>query len=99
MKSGNSHQSKPTDSPPLPAIEPRGLKPPAAGHYLGRSPSWLKKARRGLTNPAGPPFRKVGNRILYFKEELDIWLDELGPSMTVLPGKEDSKNQQNQSDA
>ncbi len=95
MKSGNSHQPKPTDSSPFPVIEPRGLKPPAAGHYVGRSSSWLKKARQGLTDPEGPPFRKVGNRILYFKEELDIWMDGLGPSMTVLPGK----NQQNQADA
>ena len=94
MKSGNSHESKPTDSSPFPVIEPRGLKPPAAGHYVGRSPSWLKKARQGLTDPEGPPFRKAGNRILYLKEELDIWLNELGPSMTVLPGKEKSKNQQ-----
>ena len=98
MGSGNSNQSKPTDSSPPPGIEPRGLKPPAAGHYVGRSVSWLKKARRGLTDPPGPPFRMVGNRILYLKEELDIWLTELGPSMTVLPGKDCSGNQQKQAD-
>ncbi len=77
-------------APPFPIIEPRGLKPPDAGHYIGRSPSWLKKARQGLTDPPGPPFRIIGNRILYFRNELDIWLNELGPSMTVLPGKESS---------
>ncbi len=75
-------------APPLPVIEPRGLKPPAAGHYIGWSVSWLKKARQGMTDIPGPPFRKIGNRILYFKDELDIWMNELGPSMTVLPGKE-----------
>ncbi len=97
MASGNSNQSKPTDNSPPPGIEPRGLKPPAAGHYIGRSPSWLKKARQGKTFVQGPPFRKCGNRILYFREELDSWLTELGPSMTVLPGKECSKSQQKQS--
>jgi len=96
MKSGNSYQSRPTDNSPSSVIEPRGLKPPAAGHYVGRSASWLKKARQGKTDPQGPPFRRIGNRILYFREELDIWLTELGPSMTVLPGKECSKSQQKQ---
>ncbi len=75
-------------APPPPIIEPRGLKPPDAGHYVGRSVSWLKKARQGATDIQGPPFRKLGNRILYFREELDIWMNELGPALTVLPGKE-----------
>ncbi len=92
----SSGQPKPSNNPPPPVIEPRGLKPPAAGHYVGRSSSWLKKARQGKTDPPGPPFRMVGNRILYFREELDIWMDELGPSMTVLPGKDCSGNQQKQ---
>ncbi len=98
MDSGNSNQSKLTNNSSSTVLEPRGLKPPAAGHYVGRSVSWLKKARRGLTDPEGPPFRMAGNRILYLKEELDIWLTELGPSMTVLPGKDCSGNQQKQAD-
>ena len=96
MKSGNSNQPKPTDNSPPLVIEPRWVKPPAAGCRVCRSTSWLKKARQGKTKIPGPPFRKIGKSVIYEISELDSWLVEFGPSMTVLPGKEDSRNQQKQ---
>ncbi len=88
MHSGNSDRPKPTDNSPPPLVEPRWLKPAAAGHRVCRSTSWLKKARQGKTNIPGPPFRKIGRSIFYPLDELDSWQDQFGPSMTVLPGKE-----------
>ena len=84
MESGTTNQ--PTDNPSAPAIEPRWLKTPAAGVRVGRSTSWLKKARRGLTEFSGPPFRLMGRNVFYRLDELDAWMDQFGPSMTVLPG-------------
>jgi len=69
MKSGKIKQS--TDNLP-PA---RGFNTQAAAHYLGLSPSWLRKARMGITNTPGPRFKKVGRKVIYARDSLDAFLD------------------------
>ena len=44
-----------------------------ASQYLGLSASWLQKAR---TFGLGPPFLKIGTRVLYRRQALDDWLTE-----------------------
>jgi len=53
----------------------RGLNTVAAAHYIGFSEGFLRKARRGRTKVAGPPYRRIGNRVVYLREELDAFLD------------------------
>ena len=55
-------------------IEPRGLSTQAAAKYLGLSTSFLEKARINQTTTAGPPFRKIGKRVVYLRDELDLFL-------------------------
>jgi len=77
--------------PPKPSIEPRGLSTRPAGHYINQSEGWMKKARRGQTDIQGPRFLKIGNKtVTYLREDLDAWLNQFGPGITVLPGKESS---------
>ena len=40
--------------------------------YLGMSPSWLEKARG---EKKGPPYHKVGAKVLYRKSDVDRWLE------------------------
>jgi len=50
---------------------PALLKPSAAAQYLSVSKSFLDKARvRG----DGPPFSKLGHRVLYRREALDAFI-------------------------
>ena len=65
----------PDSGPSLPP--PRGYNTEAASAYLSMSTSWLRKARIGATSTAGPKFRKVGRRIIYTKNALDEFLDDL----------------------
>jgi hypothetical protein len=44
----------------------------AAAAYLGLSKSTLEKGR--ITG-SGPPFRKLGRRVLYVIGDLDTWAD------------------------
>lgn len=44
-----------------------------AARYIGISPSLLKKKR---LNGEGPAFCRVGNRVIYRKEDLDAFLIE-----------------------
>ena len=53
----------------------RGLNTPAAAHYIGFSESFMRKARRGKTQVEGPKYRRIGNRVVYLREDLDAFLD------------------------
>ncbi len=55
-------------------IEPRGLSTHAAARYTGLSASFLEKARINQTKTAGPRFRKIGKRVVYLRDELDLFL-------------------------
>jgi hypothetical protein len=55
--------------PPL--FEPGAYSTPLAADYLGLSPATLETLRiRG----GGPPFSKLGRRVVYRREDLDAWL-------------------------
>ena len=54
----------------------RGLNTVAAAHYIGFSEGFLRKARRGKTKVSGPNYRRIGNRVIYLREELDAFLDQ-----------------------
>jgi hypothetical protein len=54
----------------------RGLNTAAAAHYIGFSAAFLRKARRLKTEINGPKFRRIGNRVIYLREDLDAWLDQ-----------------------
>jgi hypothetical protein len=57
----------------------RGFGTVDAGHYIGRSASWLRKKRmRGALDPGdpGPRFRRTaGGFPVYLREDLDSWLE------------------------
>ena len=76
--------------PLKPSIEPRGLSTRPAGYYINQSEGWMKKARRGHTDIPGPRFLKIGKTVTYLREDLDAWLNQFGPGMVMLPGKENS---------
>ena len=57
------------------AIPRRGFDTNSAARYVGLSPSWLRKARMGITNCPGPGFIKVGRRVIYTRDSLDEFLD------------------------
>ncbi len=52
----------------------RGFNTRNAAKYLDFSEGYLRKARRGLTEVAGPQYHRVGSRCIYTKEQLDSWL-------------------------
>lgn len=48
------------------------LDPAAASEFLGVSKSFLDKRRvRG----DGPPYRKIGRRVFYWRNELEAWVN------------------------
>ena len=53
----------------------RGLNTSAAANYIGFSEAFLRKARRGKTKVSGPKYRRIGNRVVYLREDLDAFLD------------------------
>ncbi len=57
-------------------LSARGLNTGAAAHYIGFSEGFLRKARRGKTKVSGPNYRRIGNRVIYLREELDSFLDQ-----------------------
>jgi hypothetical protein len=61
--------------------EKRGFTTNEAAHYIGRSPSWLRKKRlRGSADPGdpGPPYFKTPTgAAIYLREGLDSYLDDL----------------------
>ena len=58
---------------------PRGLNTSSAAQYVGFSEGFLRKARCGKTNIPGPKFRRIAGRVIYFREDLDSWLDRFSP--------------------
>lgn len=70
-------------------ITPRFMKTRSAAPYIGRSVAWLKLARRGMTEIAGPEFLQQGTRIYYPVASLDAWLAQF-PLMATLPQYETS---------
>jgi predicted DNA-binding transcriptional regulator AlpA len=65
--------------------EPRALlDPKAASQYIGVSKSFLDKRRVGGN---GPPYRKVGRRVFYWRNELEAWVDQCPRSSTSEVGE------------
>ena len=63
------------DGPPAPR---RGLSEAEAANYIGMSRSFLRQARmdgRRLNRTPGPPFTKIGRKVLYLRDDLDTWLE------------------------
>ncbi len=58
---------------------------PEAAEYVGLSPATLETRR---TRGGGPPFVKLGVRVVYRLEDLDGWLEEQRRKSTSDPGKE-----------
>ncbi len=58
---------------PLAALagDPGALSTPLAAEYLGLSPATLETLR---TRGGGPPFVKLGRRVVYRREDLEAWL-------------------------
>ena len=64
-----------SDGPPIPR---RGLREAEAANYIGMSQSFLRQARmdgKRLNRTPGPPFTKIGRKVLYLKDDLDAWLE------------------------
>ena len=50
-----------------------------AAPYIGMSRSFLRQSRmngKRQNRTAGPPFLKIGRKVLYLAEDLDAWLLE-----------------------
>jgi len=50
-----------------------------AAPYIGMSRSFLRQSRmngRRQNRTSGPPFLKIGRKVLYLAEDLDAWLLE-----------------------
>ena len=57
----------------------RGLSEAAAARYIGMSRSFLRQGRMHGTRhkrTPGPPFSKIGRRVLYLQDDLDAWLEQ-----------------------
>lgn len=50
---------------------PQAMKTAAAAAYIGKSVSWLTKARMRGT---GPVYMKLGGGVLYDANDLDAWM-------------------------
>ena len=65
----------PTGRPPKHHL----LSEKQAAPYIGMSRSFLRQSRmngRRQNRTAGPPFLKIGRKVLYLAEDLDAWLLE-----------------------
>jgi predicted DNA-binding transcriptional regulator AlpA len=49
------------------------LDPKSASQYLGVSRSFLDKRR---VSGDGPPYRKIGRRVFYWRSELEAWVNQ-----------------------
>ena len=59
-------------------LEKRGLNEQEAAIYIGMSTSFLRQDRmngRRIKRTQGPPFVRVGRKILYLRDRLDTWLE------------------------
>lgn len=74
----------------LAGIPPRYLRTPEAARFLGLSDRTLEKHR---TYGTGPTYRKLGGRVVYALEDLQVWADRgavtstSDPRGSVLPAK------------
>jgi excisionase family DNA binding protein len=59
-------------APEAPPADPGAVSTPEAAAYLGLSPATLETLR---TRGGGPPFVKLGRRVVYRREDLDAWLN------------------------
>lgn len=65
--------------PRVSRIQRRGFSELDAALYIGMSRSFLRQARmdgRRMNRTPGPPFTKIGRKVLYLKDDLDLWLEE-----------------------
>ena len=77
---------------PTQSVQPRAFPESVAGTYIGFSGSYLRKVRaedrerieRG-EEPVGPTYIRIGNSILYLREDLDKWLEEKRRTSTPHP--------------
>lgn len=59
-------------------IEPRALSEKQAACYIGMSVSFLQKDRMDgvlRSRTAGPKWARIGKRIIYLRNDLDVWLE------------------------
>lgn len=67
---------------PVPSFEPNAFSTPHAADYLDLSPATLETLRvRG----GGPPYFKLGRRVVYHRADLDAWLAERKRTSTGKP--------------
>lgn len=59
------------------------LSPAAASLFLGVSKSFLDKRR---ISGDGPPFRRIGRRVFYWRDELVQWVDQFRQTSTSEAG-------------
>jgi hypothetical protein len=60
-------------------LRPRLLTEKQAALYIGMSRSFLRQSRmngKRENRTPGPPFLKIGRKVLYLAEDLDAWLLE-----------------------
>lgn len=75
-----SKKSKDAFSHPAKELCPSALPPKQAALYSGISKSFLAQDRHDKLNgrkngrTSGPPFVKIGRKVLYRVEDLDAWL-------------------------
>jgi len=61
------------------SIRPRLLTEKQAAPYIGMPRSFLRQSRmngRRQHRTPGPPFLKIGRKVLYLADDLDAWLLE-----------------------
>lgn len=68
---------------PLPNRPPRYLRTPEAARFLGLSGRTLEKHR---TFGSGPAYRKIGGRVVYRLEDLQLWAEASARQSTSDPG-------------
>jgi len=66
---GERHQEKASVS----VVESDRVPLKVAAQIVGRSISWMHRARQ--RREYGPPWIKIGSRIMYSKAEISAWLD------------------------
>src|SRR3546814_4461821 len=67
----------------VPVITPRYLRTPDAATHLGLSPRTLEKHRCYGT---GPVYRRLGGRVVYAIDDLDVWATRGTRRSTSDPG-------------
>ena len=71
--------SNSTQSLRITSQQRRGLSEAEAADYIGMSRSFLRQARmdgKRQNRTPGPPFSKIGRKVLYLRDDLDTWLEE-----------------------